>query len=370
MRDATLYNREVKTLAVVEENGSIIDIVEVYNFENLPLMLQKKLDLKSINRWLSTRKMPLTREGLEDAIFVYGDKPYTNYGHMFSLSDQYWLKFTQKDSWKKHNFFTNQYSSAVGQSLFEPWTVNKRELNKESPDLTTAGRRKKVWVQDETTHESYMIKAGSEELKMEPLSEILASMLLSKLHIIKFQNHYFETYGLSLCSKHKNFVKHDTEYIRAADICDFYDKPPKEKIYNHLIKSLETFGVTKPKVFIDRMILVDFLMGNNNRSLEDFGVIRNIITKEVYMAPLYNFGTAFFPEHGKVQNLFKDEIARVTRSYGKLTELKALENTKDLFTIIDQYPLISKEEKEQIKEDTTKRFHPFIYEERERSRSK
>ena len=179
------------------QNGKILEI-KTYVEKNkhlLPIILQGEgaLNLESINKWLSTRRIPEEREGLKKARQWFPG--FENYKNLFSLSDQYWFRYKKSESWDNLNFFTNKYSQEQGKIFFEPWTADIKEAcSVQTPDLTTNGVLKKRWVQDDDLT-SYLLKAGSVEYHQEPLSEVLASIMLRKLNLIPFVEYELTVYG-------------------------------------------------------------------------------------------------------------------------------------------------------------------------------
>lgn len=362
--NAVLYNKHKRALGVTIENGSVIEIGEVLDQNALPLCLQTKLTLETINKWLDKRKMPLNREGLKTVKTLFGSSYYQNYTHMFSLTDQYWFKISQNDSWRKLNFFTNKYSSAIGQSLFCPWEINEEDLKMESPDLTTNGVLRKVWVQDDSLNSS-LVKAGSQKFLQEPLSEILATIVMDKIKIIPFVRYDVCVYGMRICSKCANFVTENTEFIPAQSIYDTEPRRTDTSQYQHMINRMEAFGVEHPMDFMDKMILCDWIMGNTDRHLGNFGVLKDVTNGQILgFAPLFDFGSAFHeyslkPVKDEKPRLFGDELSRIIRVYGKSLNLRALADTTDMFQIINTYPGLTTEQKNAVKEGIEKRMKRF-----------
>ena len=360
--NAILYNKRKRVLQVRIEQNKITDIGELYDPAALPIILQHKLDLESINKWLSKRKMPDNREGLTEVKNIYG--AFENYRNMFSLTDQYWFKRSNKDSWDKLNFFSNKYSTAVGRSLFTPWAVNKDEISKQSPDLTTNGVLRKMWIQDDDMT-SYLIKAGSKKFHQEPLSEVLASLLLHRLHIVPYVEYELCVYGLRICSKCKNFVTKDTEFVPAQYI---YSKEPRlsnETKYEHFVRMCGLYEIKNVEHYLDHMILADIIIGNDDRHLGNFGFLRDVNTgKFIGFSPLFDFGSAFCEYNADKKTtsenkVFADQEHRVLITYGYEASIRILEDYTPLFNLIDMYPNLTEKQKDAIKGGIKKRAARF-----------
>lgn len=370
--NATLYNKRRPVMDVrLDKAGRIIELGDVHDPMYLPLILQyKPVDLVSVNKWLDKRKMPANREGLREARRKFG--PFENYRNMFSLTDQYWFKRSKNESWDELNFFTHQYPTAVGDALFAPWTVDKKQLSLQSPDLTTNGVCRKQWVQDDQMN-SYLIKAASKQFHQEPLSEILASMTLQKLNIIPFVKYEFVINGLRICSKSKCFVTKDFEFVPAQHI---YQKEPRlstDTIYDHFIKMCDKFDIPEAREFVDSMILADYVIGNSDRHLGNFGVLKDVTTGEIVgFAPLFDFGSAFWEYNEDAvkqpkSRMFADQENRVFKHFIEFVSMKELSDTDEIFSVIDMYPDLSVEQKNAIKKGIEERAKKFKLSEKYRT---
>ena len=362
--NAILYNKNRKVLQVhLESNGSVTELGDLYDPAALPLILQHKLDLETINKWLTKRRMPAKREGLEQVKQLYGS--FENQRNLFALTDQYWFKRSQKDSWEKLNFFTNSYESYVGEALFMPWTGDRKKLQKPTPDITTNGVLRKIWIQaDDKT--SYLIKAGSETFLQEPLSEVLAALILRQMDIIPFVEYDLCIYGYRICSKCKNFVTSNTEFIPAQSL---YAKRPRlstDTKYDHLIKMCDYYGIKDANTYLDRMILADLIIGNQDRHLGNFGILRNVETGSfIGFAPLFDFGCAFYEYSGKTPSreriVFADQEQRVQKAYQSLMAERIPKDLKPILQLIDTYPSLTVKQKNAVKKGIIERFKRFLH---------
>lgn len=177
--------------------------------------------------------------------------------------------------------------------FFSPWEVREENLSLSTPDITTNGVLRKRWIREENG-ESYLIKAGSKFYHQEPLSEVLASITLERLELLPFVKYELAVDGLRLCSKCKNFVNENTEFVPASYI---YSKIPRKKdetVYEHLLLMCEKYGIANAQEYINNMITADKIIGNDDRHLGNFGFIRDVETgKIIGFAPLFDSGSAY-----------------------------------------------------------------------------
>jgi len=354
---AVMYNKNMPVAQVEIVNGKVTKICEKINPQYLPISLLDNLTTESLNSWIFKRRLPADREGMENVVrnFEYfkGYPEFDRYGCMFSLSDQYWFRYEKSQSWENMNFFTNRYPDDVGRLFFYPWELEKDHIFGESPDLTTNGLLRKRWKQDENG-DSYLIKAGSKRLRQEPISEVLATILLRKLEIIPYVEYELTVEGMRLCSKCKNFVTKDTEFVPAGYIYFREKRREDETIYQHLLRMCSVYGIYDAKKYIDNMIAVDRIIGNEDRHLGNFGFIRDVTNLKITgFAPLFDSGYSFVPNGHlpKDKRIIFDEELKVEAlsSAIRKVNMKKLMDHEEMFTLIEVYPELNKEEKDHIK---------------------
>ena len=278
MTRAILYNKRKPLVELEIEKTKVTQIYRVLDEVCLPIVLQDRLTTNTINDWLSKRIIPEKRDGMTEIRSRFPG--FANFNNMFSLSDQYWFQFNENETWDELNFFTNPYAEDFGKMFFSPWEVKEENLLLSTPDITTNGVLRKRWIREENG-ESYLIKAGSKFYHQEPLSEVLASITLERLELLPFVKYELAVDGLRLCSKCKNFVNENTEFVPASYI---YSKIPRKKdetVYKHLLLMCEKYGIANAQEYINNMITADKIIGNDDRHLGNFGFIRDVETGNI-----------------------------------------------------------------------------------------
>lgn len=348
-----LWMKNNKVLTFRKEGEAVVAIGKIETPELLPLCLSKECSVERFNEWLKRRSIPETREGLKESKEIfdrkYGDD-WTVSRNMASLSDHYWIKYRMEE-WKNTNFFLRQYSTDIGDIAFSPWSMNKKKIDKNSPDLVTNGILKKRWKQNKDKT-SYLVKAGSKLTHQEPLSEVLVSVLLEQLKIIPFVRYDFCVEGITMCSRCENIVTPDTELVPASYIYHLEERPENRSIYSHLLHMCDVFKIDGAKEYIDGMIFIDTITGNEDRNLGNIAFLRDINTLKLKTAPLFDFGAAYWSS-GKINNnvrskTFGDVQKRIFQRMKNKCDISILLKNDGYKRCIESYPQISTLKKQNL----------------------
>lgn len=356
---AELWLKENKVLTFRQEGGAAVSIGKIENPELLPLCLSRECTVEKFNIWLGKRSIPVEREGMDEM-----KKEFSRYGtdwnisrNKASLSDHYWIR-NRTEEWRRVNFFTRRYSPDIGDMAFKPWCMGKKKIDTNSPDLTTNGILKKRWKQNDDMT-SYLVKAGSKITHQEPLSEILVSVLLEQLKIIPFVRYDLCVEGVTICSRCENFIGLNTELVPASYIYFLEERDPKISIYSHLLKMCDKFGIVGAREFIDGMIFIDSITGNEDRNLGNIGFIRDINTLKISIAPLFDFGAAYWSSgniNKKIKSkTFGDVEKRIFEKLKKKCDTDKIMKNSKYKRCIECYPGISFSRKEDLISSISKR---------------
>ena len=348
---AILMNKYTPLLEVDLENDTVIKVDKVLNRDMMPVLFRwQEVTAENVTAWLKKRRIPENREGLKEARMNF--RGFEEDEHMLSLSDQYWFKTKRADSWDKLNYFTNFYSQEPGKIFFMPWEISGDDYKAPSPDRTTNGNLKKRWIQEEDKT-SYLIKAGSIIYHQEPLSEVMASLMLEKLNLLPYVKYSLVVDGLRFCSRCRNFINENTEFVPAAHI---YRKgrPENVSVYDYLIYLCGENGITGAKDYLDKLILIDHILCNTDRHLNNFGFIRSAQTGEFLgFAPVFDSGSAYWGTKAVVEKavnkLFADQEDTVLKKAFENGTVHDYRVTKEMMDLLAEYPAITTEKRKSIR---------------------
>lgn len=294
-------------------------ITDYHHLEFLPVSVLIKKgapNRASLNNWWFGRSIPVSRMGLEEAVFKM-NIPNKNQllikSFGLSLSDQYWMNPEGSLSWSDINFFENDFSEDVGHILFgEP--LEGETLNLVSPDNTSDGWLKKRWKIIDGKR--CLIKGGSRPYMQEPLNEVFASLVSERLNTydyVKYDLMMENSEPYSIC---KNFVTADTEFIPAYQIYQTIKKENHVSVYEHFLHCSENLGIRGMEEYLNHMLTLDYIIANTDRHMNNFGVIRDVNTLEYKgAAPIFDSGTSLWHDIQEEDiHLLKDNKSKPFRS--------------------------------------------------------
>ena len=286
----------VAELELDDATGFIKKIGEIYESSHLPVGVPIKegiVDRKALNDWWTERSIPASRSGIRDALEILNvanTKVLLIRCYGLSLSDQYWMCPQDADiTWDKVNFFHNLFSDDIGDVLFG---TNKKNnaFDFSSPDNTSDGNLKKRWKVIDGKR--CLVKGGSNPFRQQPFNEVIAAGIMERLEIphIPYKVMWNQGAPYSVC---EDFVTADTELIPAWRIMQIQKKENNVSVYQHLVHCCESLGIKEVVSFLDRMIVLDYIIANEDRHFNNFGALRNAETLEwIGMAPIYDSGSS------------------------------------------------------------------------------
>ena len=294
----TLMHKDipVANLTLDEATDSIQRIDALLHGEHLPVGVPVRhgvAERAALNEWWEDRSIPASRSGLREALETMGvasSKLLLARCYGLSLSDHYWVKPADSDlAWNQINFFENPFSEDVGDALFGT-PVRKEGFDFSSPDNTSDGFLKKRWkILD---GKRCLIKAGSPPFLQQPFNEAIAFKMADRLGIphIPYTVIWDEGLPYSVC---EDFVTPDTELIPAWRVMQTQKKDNQTSVYQHYRNCCEKLGISGMAHALDQMMVLDYLIANEDRHFNNFGILRNPDTLEwLGPAPIYDSGSS------------------------------------------------------------------------------
>ena len=340
-----LMHREIEVAEIeLDELSHITNIYEVYAEEHFPVGTLGKhgVDKTMLAKWWAKRSIPASRSGLRETLdLLHMSVPQELLAKCYglSLSDQYWISPKDKPlMWKEINFFDHDFSEDVGNLLFGYGEFSD-SMSLISPDNTSDGQLIKKWkIAD---GKRVLIKGGSNPYQQEPLCEVIASGIAERLCIphTKYTLLWEHEKPFSVC---QDFITSETELVSAYHIMQSRKKPNDLSDYEFYLNCAEQLGVKNIREQTEKMIVLDFLIGNEDRHFNNFGLIRNAVTLEwIGVAPVFDCGTSLW--YNTQESLIKPLSPNLPAKPFKKTHREQIKLVKD-FSWLDMKKLKGMEE--------------------------
>ena len=340
-----LMHREIEVAEIeLDELSHITNIYEVYAEEHFPVGTLGKhgVDKTMLAKWWAKRSIPASRSGLRETLdLLHMSVPQELLAKCYglSLSDQYWISPKDKPlMWKEINFFDHDFSEDVGNLLFGYGEFSD-SMSLISPDNTSDGQLIKKWkIAD---GKRVLIKGGSNPYQQEPLCEVIASGIAERLCIphTKYTLLWEHEKPFSVC---QDFITSETELVSAYHIMQSRKKPNDLSDYEFYLNCAEQLGVKNIREQTEKMIVLDFLIGNEDRHFNNFGLIRNAVTLEwIGVAPIFDCGTSLW--YNTQESLIKPLSPNLPAKPFKKTHREQIILVKD-FSWLDMKKLKGMEE--------------------------
>lgn len=298
----TLFNKNTPIMDITFDvkRQEIGDIIKIHNPEFAPLgiAVEDKDNFRdNLSDWWESRAVSDTRKHVHWMLSMLQEtkQRFLIQSMGLSLSDQYWVKEQGSDvSWKDVNFFTNDFSPVVGEMFFSSASPSGEIGDYTSPDWTLNGTLEKCWrIQDGGR---VLCKKGNVVIPQQPYNEKIASLILKKIgnkNFVPYEVGGTLEHPYSVCP---NFVTENTEYIPATSLKMFFHKSIDTDMYTHFMKCCDALKITdKMQKYLDYAIPFDYMIGNVDRNMGNFGLIRNVETLKIEkVAPLFDHGNSLW----------------------------------------------------------------------------
>ncbi len=295
MSDFELMHKDLGVCTVsIDESGSIRSVRDITASDHLPVGTYPSIEsdlTKGLNSWWSRRSIPASRDNLQPFLSQCGletSSALMTATRGLSLSDCYWLRPVASDlRWDDVNYYDNDFSEDLGLILFGEDVAG--DISLKTPDASSDGRLRKRWsIMDGSR---YLIKAGSPPFHQEPYNETIASEIMRRLGIegVDYRINGSGKQPVSVC---KDFTDPDNELVSASAIDRIMQRSGGTN-YEHSVRCFREAGMEDPESSIDRMLVLDFIVANEDRHYGNFGLLRNPDSLECTgFAPIYDSGSS------------------------------------------------------------------------------
>ena len=316
-------NNEIAVLEYNEVLHGFDKVYKIINIDYAPLIINKYYEknddevsfLRKLNEWFKGRGIPAWRDKLDILLHklnIESPSELLDKAFGLSLSDQYWIKPCGLNiKYDDINFFDHDfdYSEFLEACLSLNSSVITKDESLKTPNNTTDGMLKKAWIIEDGVR--YLLKGGYKSEILQPFNEALASEICSRLGF-KYVKYTLDIYKDNVVSKCPCFINKDTEFIPASQIIYGTKKNKSFLDYENYINILNKNGIENAREKLENMYILDFLIMNEDRHLNNFGIIRDVNTlKWIDIAPIFDNGMA-------LNISYYDDDSIATRGDGRL----------------------------------------------------
>ena len=279
----------VGVLSIDKTNGTI-STYKPYNSELSPFLGNS--DLEKIKNWWTNRAVPGSRKMMESIIRESGCN--SNYEYLaknlgLSMTDSYWVCPTDIDlKWEEVNLFNIKV-----ENNFLPY----HSESSYDPNASLGGQMEKYW--DLSSKIPQLVKTASSLNGLQAINEVNAAAIhgmQDKFPFVKYAlTRRAEDDSLqSVCNA---FTSKKIELIPAAEVVFSIKQRNDVSLYEHFAKVCSDNGLDYLSVrnFMDYQTMIDFVISNVDRHLNNFGILRDSETLSlVDVAPIFDSGNSMF----------------------------------------------------------------------------
>lgn len=328
-KDFTLMYKNEKVADISTQDDDVV-ITKMHNADKFPTAYQKEDMVETttcLKGWLKFRCIPNARLNIGGVLKKLGlDSTWklSCAALGVSLNDQYWYKPKMSSlSWESINPYKNGFSSDLGDILFDP-TKNTINVDIVSPDATTHGVDAKRWILDENNN-AYLIKT-SVNYQQVACNEKLASEICRRLGINAVNYEILESKLMGdgkfgdcynekcLFAVSKNFCDENHLFVTAHNYRNNFLRMREKEFVQDILLS------NKFKQDIGKMVVLDFLISNEDRHYNNFGFLIDD-TGNVELAPIYDNGNSMFYASNDSDIGYTNGYSSIAPTYKEAMEL-------------------------------------------------
>ena len=290
----------VSDVTISDVSGAMTSIDGIINEQHLPVgikyTVRNQTDYSRLIEWWRGRSIPASRLGIDEVIKtldIENTQVLLTKNMGLSLSDHYWIKpYGSELKYSEVNFYQNGFSEDLGDLLLgisNTTTVDK-SINLLTPNNSSDGFLPKKWKITNGTR--CLIKGGDLPVYQQPINEIIASSIMERLNIphVDYKLIWYRDKPYCIC---EDMVDMQSELVSGENIRNIRRKENDENDYLHYVNICTDLGIADIQHNLDMMIVLDFLITNEDRHFNNFGLLRNPDTLEwIGIAPIYDSGNS------------------------------------------------------------------------------
>lgn len=326
----------------LEIDYGVIDYAKILEPEHLPISVR---DTASLSAWWQKRAVPETQDFLKEQLELLSINNHRiltkNLG--LSLNDCYWICPVQIElTWKEVSLYQNPFREELSLTA----TGSEIDIDNETEFFAGSslqGNLKKKWIRQNS--QTYLVK-GNYKTSQQSLNEVFATLLHQK----QANSIPYVSYKLAKITFDDepeigcispNFTSENAEFFTAREVMKHFGRlHPDYLTIDQIAQTYIELGVSEEEAysFLEYQALSDFVLTNEDRHLQNYGILRNPNTLEIIgVAPIFDTGNSMFWEKNFPNEIDGYRNIRINRA--ERTEYNMLKAVKNFSRIsIDKLP--------------------------------
>ena len=293
-------NNDVLDFEMDDKKYDLLGINTIIDENRLPFNLIYKDNMVhcivQLNAWIKGRGLAESRKDINEIKKLFNTEEKSelivkSYG--LNLTDHFWLHEKDKNiKWEDVNYFQNRFDQIIiGDNA--DFSINK-SVKTPSPNFCVDGSIVKRWIINEN-NERVLLKGSRYGIMQEPFNELIATKIMEEFGIKNIVNYKLKrTKDYVSYSECETMSDINCEYINAHWVLGLEDYGMKD-VYNHYIEICTRNGIMDAKERVDEMIVLDFIIGNDDRHKGNFGIMRDANNLQwTGMGKVFDSGNSLF----------------------------------------------------------------------------
>lgn len=300
-----MHKNRIVALMDISDKGKLSKVeINKSNSDFVPIGGQ--MNMMKFHDWWKDRAVPKTRKGSNHALHELGfqDTSCMLVNNLaLSLNDCYWIKPTDSNlCWEQVSLFCNNFIDIFGELTFNKSFELVDIYKKSHHCICVQGNLQKKWTISDNGKRT-LVKGNDTYSFQQSLNEVFAT------EIYRLQGiNYYTPYELTKVSVEDdkvgigcfsyNFCTEQIESISAWELLQTIKLKGNMSYYNALKEVCKKVcGFTEEYIdnFLGMQIMVDYLITNTDRHMNNIAVLRNTDTLEyIGFAPIYDNGNSMF----------------------------------------------------------------------------
>lgn len=342
--DTEVLYFNIKENYIILKEGNLVPLHIRLSYDNPIPAIKEWMAERVINKFLKNYKQLTTYFNTMRVNSIEYKAKLAYNTRAVSMEDAYWIKYESEDMcWRKVCLYNRDFKDLAG--LFLSEFTPDRTGSFKHPNITLSGTFPKTWIKQNGNIKLMKIGKTSDDInaKVEYLaSDFIGRVLEGSFDYVKYNKGTVTIDGESrICTMCRPYYKEGLSVVKASELMEYLG-------YDDFMEYIHT----TPDILTQfaNMIIIDYMIGNTDRQLDDFGFYMDRCGNIVEMLPIYDFNYAFICDYMSkdisetIHPIFKESrtVEEVIEDYSQYADVDlSLQQLKNFYVINNVDSLIS-----------------------------